>query len=425
MNKRLFLTIFFGVFLLISGCNEKNVDDDLVEESSKRVTLSLWVPPFTSFEDSTEVDAWKRILEPFEKENDVRVELLFVSWEEYNESFFSAITSGDGPDVGYMYREMLGEYVEMGAIADLTRFISDSDRDNYLYEEHNVLDDKLFALPFVVGNSRVLVYNESILNQNGINEVPRTWDDFISVCLSIKRDTDNDGIDDVYPFLQEWNEPQHGGLNAVFFPYFWQAGGELFDDDNKLSINSKAGRDAIGFIHDMRFKYHILSEDTLTMEGADIYEQFILGNVAFIVTGSGDSTPFNEAGFDWGYITALEKEKQATFSAVDSLVILESSERKDLAYKLISHILSSQSMETYHKEVIPFIPISQDGIYLADEEFSRIYEEDREVLKALPIMPNSDLIYEYLYRNLQLMIRGDLEPEEVIENVTSYSEYIN
>lgn len=60
-------------------------------------------------------------------------------------------SSGEGPDVGYMYLEMFNDFIEMGALEPLDAYITDADRENYLYLDKGFIKGKQYTMPFIVG----------------------------------------------------------------------------------------------------------------------------------------------------------------------------------------------------------------------------------------------------------------------------------
>ncbi|OJT73532.1 sugar ABC transporter substrate-binding protein, partial [Clostridioides difficile] len=78
--------------------------------------LVVWSAPLTDHD----ADAWKPI---FEKENNCEIEFQIVPWDNYAEKYATAISAGEGPDIGYMYAEMFPQFIEMGAVEDLTPYL--------------------------------------------------------------------------------------------------------------------------------------------------------------------------------------------------------------------------------------------------------------------------------------------------------------
>ena len=75
-------------------------------------SLEVWMPPLSENQDDKEI--WNKILEPFEKEHNVKVNVEIIPWGNYEEKYLTGVTSGEGPDVGYMYMEMLGDFIDSG-----------------------------------------------------------------------------------------------------------------------------------------------------------------------------------------------------------------------------------------------------------------------------------------------------------------------
>ena len=68
------------------------------------------------------------------------------------------------------------------------------------------------------------------------------------------------------PLLQQWGDKSKGAMNSIFFPYLWQAGGEIFNaDGTKAEFDSEAGIKAAQFLADLRFKDGIMPESITSM----------------------------------------------------------------------------------------------------------------------------------------------------------------
>ena len=43
-------------------------------------------------------------------------------------------------------------------------------------------------------------------------------------------------LEGVIPFAQEWADPAIGALNNLFYPYLWQAGGDIFNENGEVAL---------------------------------------------------------------------------------------------------------------------------------------------------------------------------------------------
>jgi len=381
------------------------------------------MPPFGT-EDILDKDLWDEVLVDFEKENNVNVEVEIIPWKSYEEKYLTGITSGTGPDVGYMYMEMISDFIDMDALMPLDPYFTSIEKEKFYYLDKGVINGKQYSIPIVVGNPRVLLYNKAILKDSGINTVPTTWEDFIDVCQRIKTDTDGDGKADRYAFLLPFAHPSISALNVLFYPFLWQAGGDLFNDaGTEVLFDSDAGLEAAKFLYDLRFTYNILPDISTSLNIENIREYFKDGKVAFIIdeTNTVSQMDYAGAGIDWGFRTSLSEKRGGTFVAADSLVLLSGSAHKELAAALIKYMVSAPSMKRFH-EMSPFPPIASDEAYSDQDAFRKIYEEDQDSLFTLKPVKGSYKIYDYLYKNLQLMLVGKVSPEEALSTAAEYAE---
>lgn len=402
-----------------SGSTDSGVSETTAKKEENRnaggdkTKLVLWMPPFGT-EESLDKEVWGEILKPFEEENNAQVSIEIVPWSNYEEKYLTGISSGQGPDVGYMYMEMINDYIKAGAITPFDEYLTAEDRDNFFYLDKGVIDGKQYAMPIVVGSARVMFYNKAILDEAGIGEVPQTWEQFKEACQKVA---------DVgkTPFLQQWGDKSKGAMNAIFFPYLWQAGGEIFNEDGTAAaFDSEAGLRAAQFLADLRFTDGFMPESITSMSEDQVFGEFKAGNVAFVMGPTNQGANFTDAGVDWGFFTSLKDQKMGTFASADSLVLVSASKNKDLAVKMVKYMLSGPSMTKFH-EMAAFPPIAKDEEYHDDPLFKAVYEDDKDALVTLPAVQGSAAVYDNLYKNLQLMMLGQLTPEEALQNAADYA----
>lgn len=425
MKKR--LGIFSAITLLcgiaLTACGSKGAPaegataDAPVEakdaSSGDTKELTLWMPPFGT-EESLDKEVWETILVPFEEQHNVKVSLEIVPWSNYEEKYLTGLSSGQGPDVGYMYMEMMNDYIDMGAIAPFDEYLTQEDKDNFFYLDKGVIEGKQYAMPIVVGSARVLYYNKDILDQAGVSSAPKTWDEFLAACDKIN-------AIGITPFQQQWGDKSKGALNAIFFPYLWQAGGDLFSEDGaNAAFNSEAGLKAAEFLCEMKEKGYI-PKSTTSMSEDQVFAEFKDGKLAFVVGPTNKGGDFTGAGINWDFVTSLSDQKMGTFAAADSLVLVSASKEKELAVELVRYMLSGDSMTQFHA-MAPFPPVGKDEAYNDDETFKRVYEDDQAALVTLPAVKGSAEVYDYLYKNLQLMMLGELSPEEALNTAAKFAD---
>lgn len=409
------------VTLLLTGCGKTETTAGSGTGGStptgEKTDMLLWLPPYATGGEALDQEWWTETLAPWAEENNVNLTIEITPWGNYEEKYLTAFSSGQGPDVGYMYLEMYNDFIDMGALEPLDAYFTEEEISNYLYYDLGNVKGAQYTLPFIVGNARILYFNMDILNEAGVTELPTAWQDLVDVCTQVKEAN----LEGVIPFAQEWADPAIGTLNNLFYPYLWQAGGDIFNENGEVALTENdAAVKAAQFLYDLRYTYEILPDESMSMTGNDIRDQFAAGNVAVASMSANVASIFDEAGINWDFVPSLEDETKATWIAADSLIMNAASENKELAASLMKHITSPAIMEKFHSELSAFPPISKGEKYLDNERFKDLYADDT-YLHTLPVAPNSFKVMDSLYKNLQLMMLGDLTPEQAIQQTVDYA----
>ena len=374
-------------------------------------TLQMWLPPTMSDTGSSDVAVWDELLKPWEDENDVKVDVTIVSWASYEAKMLTGMSSGSGPDVTYMYNEMVSDYIERNQLLPLDDYLTDEDKENFLYLDRGQINGEQFMMPYIVGGARVMYYNKEVLAEAGVDTPPATWDEFAAALGKIK----DAGFT---PFLQQWGDPNRSMMNEMFHPFLWQAGGDLFNEDGTATaFNSEEGVHAAEFLYSL--KEDGLMPDSVTGMNADqVQEQFRSGKVGFMSTSDAAMPTFVDAGVDLGIIYSLSEAEQGTFVAVDSLVVPKDCADPELCMSLVKFILSGDVMSEIH-EYAPFNPVAKDEEYAGQPEFAELYSNEAEMLHPLPPVSNSVQVLNLLYKNLQQMMLGQKSPEQALEDAAT------
>ncbi|MGM9660985.1 MAG: ABC transporter substrate-binding protein [Faecousia sp.] len=405
MNRKILALLLALVMVvgMFAGCGKSK---------SSSNELTLWMAPMAGSDaEVTDAEFWTEVANTFGKENNCTVKVEIIPWDSYEEKYLTGVTSTDGPDVGWLYMEMFYDYIEMGALADLDSYFTAEDKANYLYYDLGNIQGGQYALPFVVGNPRVLLANTDILAQAGVDAIPTTWDELTAACDAVLANCPG-----VTPLIQDWGNPHYGSLNEIYWPYFWSAGGEIVDDEGNLTLNSPEGLEATKFLYDMAQKGYLGSNSTAC---DDVKAPFTNGDVAFVIMASGNALQLS--GVNWDYVTALKGPQDAeTFVAADSLVMFNSCENKELAAKLMKYLTSTEVMTKYHQTITDQPPITVDEAYTGSEIFSTLFTDDAGMLRSLPVFKGASSMYDALFKNIQSMMLGELTPEEVLSKTTEY-----
>ena len=405
---------------MFTGCGSKS-DSKKSDSKSGEKTLEVWEPPL---DDATEKN-WGDLLKDWEKENDCKVNLTVIPWDKYEETYTTALNSGEGPDVGYMYNEMFPTYIDAGAVEDMSSYVTDEDKKEYKYLSNGNMMDGQYGWPLVTGVPFVLYYNEDILNALG-EKAPETWDDFARICQEATKDTDGDGKVDQYGFACGMNTSDIGAmqiLNAYYYSALWQNGGQVYNDDLKsVSFADEAGKEAVTWLKGLT---SYMNEDFMSLSWSDAFSNvFGAGKAAFGITRSSqtDGTTFAETypDLNWNFVTSLKNKDFGTFGATDCLTLMSACEDKDLAMDFIKYVTSSEFMTAYHAKC-PGAALTESEPYVGDEKMEKIYTEDKDKWHGIQAGPCGTQILNQLAADFQGIMSGETSVDEGLKEAEDYA----
>ncbi|MFH1368132.1 MAG: ABC transporter substrate-binding protein [Elusimicrobiota bacterium] len=153
---------------------------------------------------------------------------------------------------------------------------------------------ELYAVPWFT-DAGVLYYRKDLLENEKLT-YPKTWEELEKQALLIGNKYKING----FVFQAE----QYEGLVCNFLEYLWSFGGDVMDKNGKPSLDSPAGRGALGFMYDMIHINRIVPEGTLAYKEEESRQVFTSGKAVFLR--------------NWPYVWALAQDK--TKSKVAGLV---------------------------------------------------------------------------------------------------------
>lgn len=236
----------------------------------------IWGPPEYS------ATAEKIVAEFNDSHPDIQVEYRSVPWNNWYQTFVTAISSDSAPDLSTGAGYQAVQLYKLGAIRpidDLVKTMRDSGDladfapgtvDKLQYDGHYV------ALPWGL-DIRVWYYHPSMLKAAGL-EVPKTWDEFRAAAKALTHDNQ-------YGVAASG---ETGGSHYVFSAIL-NNGGALFDDKGNLQLTSNPRNveavqwladmvadgsvhpGSAGFSSDDRLASFMKGETAFTLEGPGIY----------------------------------------------------------------------------------------------------------------------------------------------------------
>lgn len=408
MKKKLACSLLAGVMALSMMAGSTTVFAE-AEEDFSGVELTYWTAPF----GEDDLAFFNEQLAGWMERTGATVNIEVIPWDNYEEKYMTGVASGTGPDVGYMYNEMLYNYISTGCIDPLNDYFTEEEKEEYIYWANgNVMGDQ-YILPYVVGAPRILYANMDILAEAGYDAIPATWEELVTVSKDIKEKTGKTGFD------QPWGG-YFGDLNEIFFTFLWQAGGEICDAEGNLALDSEAALKAAEFVYSLKTE-GVIADSCVSRDSSAVAEDFRNGEVAMYIASSTGAKKNTEAGINWDYIPFTTEVTGGTFVANDSLVLMSNSKNKEAAISLMKELTSPEVMQAFHEQCYKMPPITKSETYVDEPKFESMYTDYADQMHALPVMNNFSQIESSLYANLQMMMMDELTPEQALKDTMDYA----
>ncbi len=209
------------------------------------------------------------------------------AYSSLNQKLVASIQAGNPPVITQMYETWTSLLIKADAIQPVQKFIDEDpdfqeELDDFIkiFIANNSWNDMLYTLPFNK-SSYVFFVNKTHLKEQGIESIPRTWEEKVEVGKKLTRDlTGNNRIDQFGLGLRP--------VEATFSLYLYQNGGQYLDEDGVPQLDSPEAIEALQYIVDLVHKHNIALQET-----AYLSQLFGTGRISMFY-GSSAGIPFVE-----------------------------------------------------------------------------------------------------------------------------------
>lgn len=280
-----------------------------------------------------------------------------------------AVSAGSGaPDVSVIEDSHLAQFVELGALADITDQVAPykSLMNPYKWQAAES-EGRTYAMPWDSGPV-ALYYRRDVFEEAGVDPTSiETWDDYYEAAKAIKTETGK-------PMLQNSKARNSGRLLEMLI---WQRGLGYVDEQGAVILDKDPKiRETLEYLG--RFW-----EEDLTLDNEEWtdpwYAAFADGEVATQIAAVWMGTFFKsfiapEAEGDWGVIKLPiweEGDAQASNDGGSQLAIFEESEQKEAAWAYVEyHLGREESQLTMYREldIFPSLETTYDDPFFSEPD---------------------------------------------------------
>ena len=285
----------------------------------------------------------------YKAETGVTVELSYVPWESQRTTTLSKIASGQTPDILHgNSNQGTAEFVEMGAMADLTQLLSPQLEADLVPTAFDELGKR--AIPFLQSPEASIFYRPALFEAAGVTPPPPgkawTWDEFTAAAQKLTKDTNGDGTP------EQWGFSERGlaGFIAMksYIPHLWARGADIIVKDGdgwKSGLGSDNAKEAISSQIALVKDLKVMPPNYITWGLPEAKRAWGDNKIAMLSVGmwwaSSIQTEFGDTfGKDYDVMPfPADPGNEFSFTTYDYFTIPTTSHQKEEAYKFIEWIM--------------------------------------------------------------------------------------
>ncbi|MBN2860431.1 MAG: sugar ABC transporter substrate-binding protein [Sphaerochaetaceae bacterium] len=409
MRKVIAVTLILltaGAFICAQGAQEKADETQVVK--------------FWYHFDNPET-ALNPLIEKFEAENPgIEIEAERISWDSYNQKLLTAVAGGYPPDVAQVKLWWQPQLVEMGALLPLDDYIAEWDGKDDVYDKIWELtrhsDGRQYYMPLQMV-ILYLYYRADMFDELGL-EVPETREEFLDVAKKLTRDTDGDGIIDVYGFGIRGARGGHDWWGT----FVLSSGAQFFDENGNSGLTTPEAIAANQWFIDL-YRKHKVSPPTTPSDGfQEIIANMKSGRTAMTIHHRGSAADIEAVLGDklsaapvpmgtMGSWTSFGDEENAVFAATKV---------PDAAFKWAAFLAEAENNALWQKSSGQ-VSINKSNASEDADRFLKATTDSAPFAGVLPAHPGVSEFVESLWPALmQQAFEGQITSREMMQAIEDH-----
>jgi multiple sugar transport system substrate-binding protein len=345
---------------------------------------------------------------------DLKINVTPVDWGQAVAKLQTAIGGKQTPDISQMGTDMMGQFVETGAIEAVP---SDFDPSTYFEGAWNtgVVDGTAYGVPWYV-ETRLLFYRTDIAEKAGITSPPQTWDELKAMAKAMQ---EKGGA--------KWGISLGTKNYQELAPFIWSAGGDIYDGTN-FTLDSPQAVDALTF-YDSFFKEGLAPKSV--PEGFDITPAFVKGTHPMFFSGPWHIGLIKDAGGadldgKWAVAPIPKKDSSTSFVGGSNMVVFKDSQNKDAAWAFLKYLSDPATQVKWYEEAtdLPAVKAAWDDPKLSADKDVQAFGQQLSETKAPPAIPTWSEVADAINATMEKVTTGGESPEQGAQDMQQQAEQI-
>lgn len=390
-----------GAFtFLLAACSDDpqtGVPQDPADVSG---AITVWTYPLGVVDS---VEWWDEHVAAFNTDYpDVEVEVVMQSWESREEALVTAVAGQNAPDVVYFNPDFIPRYAEEDLLLPLDDLRDDWDTFVGSSLEAMSWQDTLYGAPLLM-SMQTSYCNTEALEQAGV-ECPTTWDEFRDAAPAL--------VDAGYYATEYYGNDT---LNLTFYPFLWQAGGEVLSEDMQTAaFNGPEGLEALELLAEMAEEQWVPTQALSLTESLEQTEAG-QGNVGYVL---GANLTEHRTLVDSDLIETvppMAHSERIAAGSVGGWSVFNSTDSPEAAQAWVHHLSDEEFMTQFLSES-GYLPPREDieGLFADDPQVAQGMEYLEEVRVGV-MHPQAREIIDTIRPHIQSVLLEGADPQGALD----------
>ena len=425
MKKRRFLSILLVFLLLaatfVTGCSsngsETASDATPAESDTSDATdvadvaeISGEVTIWHTYSDA-ETEVFENEVIPMFEEQYPNIDIVptRMPYDGLKQQVIAGVSGDAAPDLMRMDIIWVPEFAKLGALDDVTTYDGFEEIKASVFEgpmQTNSYAGSYYGLPLNT-NTKIAIYNKSLLAELGLSEPPKTMDELLDVAKLLKDKDD------------KWGIAIGGSGTWGMLPYFWTMGGSVTDDDFTVAsgyLNSQASVAALETIaswyEDGLVGPSVIGEQPDTWGGMESASYFMMDDGPWYFSIVGDTAVENTVN------TVLPEGPGGSVSVVggEDLVMFKTSKNKDAAWVFMKWMLTDEpQIKMASVGLVPTVQTAAESEETLKSPYIANYIEQLKTAKPRTPSPGWEKMSETIGVAFESVIRGEKTATDALD----------
>ena len=301
-----------------------------------------------------------QIARDFEAQNpDIKVNMEYLGYDFIHDKITTGMAANppayDAVMIDVIWPD---EFIKAGYLLDVTDRVTPEMKSGMFPASWNGVtrNGKIYGMPWLM-DVKYFMYNKDMLQQAGITDPPKTWEELVEQAKTIKEK----GIVE-YPIIWSWNQKE--GVVCDYAVLLYGNGGSFLDASGKPAFNNDKGVAALAWMK-QTLDDGLSNPSSVSSDENAVRDNFMAGQSAFAVnwlfqySDSNDASksqivgqaafspmPIFQAGMDAGV-------KGSSVDGFSSLAVMATTPYADQTWKFLTYLASNEVQTKYSKEMLP------------------------------------------------------------------------